>query len=382
MNYVYTNHTIGSNYSVTIDTQATFVASVIFLISILATVFLLYNLLSSAYKRSVIKNEELTSLKNSIEAKNSILKQYNSAMLELTRTPILEGNLDVTLEKVADVARDILSLPRVSIWFFSDDKQRLIKKLLIENGKADPTPIELHRGDFPRYFEAVENQPVIMAPLASSHPDTAEFTSNYLEPLNIKSMLDCPIVQDKGVIGVICCEQKKFVRNWVAEDALIIQSLADFIAMHFKNQKIKTLMTQLTEQNKELSLKSNEIASMNQELHGLNQKLIENNSTLEDTVRKRTKELITQNNQLKEYAFVNSHMLRAPLSSILGLSNILQMKSDNMEEQELLEALFQSTNNLDEIVRKISSTLEDGSNLTRKDIDYIINERFKESEKE
>lgn len=379
LNSIYLREVVGDHLEITMDRRASYYASIIFLVAILIAIYILYNLLGNAYGQSKVKNEELTTLKNRIEAKNNILTQFNSAMLELTRIPRADQDLDTILAQVSDIARDVLNLPRVSIWFLSKDKNKLTKRFLIDAGEVDDSEIVLYRGDYPKYFEALENKPLIMASIANTHPDTSEFVGSYLSPLKIKSMLDCPIVQDNQVVGVICCEQKQYVRNWLAEDALIVQSLADYIAMHFKNQQVHTLMDQLKEQNMQLSLKTEEIASMNGELHSLNQKLIEINDSLEKTVRKRTEELLIQNNQLKEYAFVNSHMLRAPLSSILGLSNLLQMKSENLDDQELADALFHSTNSLDQIVRKISSTLEDGSNLTRKDIDYIINERFKES---
>ena len=60
------------------------------------------------------------------------------------------------------------------------------------NGNNDD--VKLARADFPVYFQALESKPIIVANNAREHEDTCEFTDVYLKPLNIYSMMDCPIV--------------------------------------------------------------------------------------------------------------------------------------------------------------------------------------------
>ncbi|SMD31741.1 GAF domain-containing protein [Reichenbachiella faecimaris] len=379
-NFLIVLESVGSTYNLLVSSSASYWSGVVFLGAILASTYLLYNLLGEAYSKTVENNQELTNLKNSVEQKSLQLTAFNAALIELTRNPEAFKTTKNLFENVCALAQDSLEVDRVSIWLFNTDRNILELKYLVENGSENTKEIVISQVDYPSYFEAVETKPYIMAHNAISNPDTSEFKDNYLAPLGIKSMLDCPILLDQKAIGVVCCEHIRNTRKWEAEHALITQSLADFIASHYKNKKIKELLNTLKSQNKELSLSSTMIESMNKELHQLNEKLIESNGSLEAAVDKRTQKLLIQNNQLKEYAFVNSHMLRAPLSSILGISNLLQIHNTSIQDEELLKALHESTKNLDEIVRKISSTLEDGSNLTRKDIDYIINKRFKNSE--
>ncbi|UXP31524.1 GAF domain-containing protein [Reichenbachiella agarivorans] len=379
-NSIYLQSMRGDSYEMVIFRLPTFIGGSIFLASVLISIYLLYNLLGNAYYRSIEKNKELIKLKNSLEEKKNLMQDYNAAMLELSRNPDEFKSLTSLFESIASIIYELLQINRVSIWLYTHHGDQIERKILLQDGKVEIDDVNIQRKHFPKYFDALEKKPFIMATLAEEHTDTQEFTESYLKPNHIISMLDCPIVLDQKAIGVICCEQTNYARAWVAEDTLITQSLADFIALHFKNERIKDLMTKLQNQNQELSLQSNEIASMNRELHSLNQKLIESNGSLESTVRKRTEELIKQNNQLKEYAFVNSHMLRAPLSSILGISSLLQTRTELQADQELIDALYKSTDDLDQVVRSISTTLEDGSNLTRKDIDFIINQRFKQTE--
>lgn len=63
-----------------------------------------------------------------------------------------------------------------------------------------------------------------------------------------------------------------------------------------------------------------------------------------------------QNSKLQEIAFSHSHIIRAPLTNIMGILNLIkEMDLKNPESAELLEHLFTSCNQLDE---KISEVVE------------------------
>jgi signal transduction histidine kinase len=187
-------------------------------------------------------------------------------------------------------------------------------------------------------------------------------------------MLDCPIVMNGKPIGVICCENQVTMTAWGTEEVIFIQSMAENISICYKNLEINYLMEQVRERNIELVEKTNEIETMNEELISMNE-------SLEETVQKRTSELETQNKQLTEYAFINSHILRAPLARILGLSYLFSSEVTADKDKQLLEALIVSSKELDLIIRKISDLLYDGNNMSREDIQAII-DRNLFSEKE
>lgn len=63
-----------------------------------------------------------------------------------------------------------------------------------------------------------------------------------------------------------------------------------------------------------------------------------------------------QNSKLQEIAFNHSHIIRAPLTNIMGILNLIKgMDLNNPESTELLEHLFTSCNQLDQ---KISEVVE------------------------
>ena len=97
---------------------------------------------------------------------------------------------------------------------------------------------------------------------------------------------------------------------------------------------------------------------------------------LEQKVSERTRVLEERNAQLTEYAFINSHLLRAPLSQILGLSNLLTHEDLNVKHKEIVDALAKSTTELDQIIRKISDLLYDGKDFSREEIENLISRKF------
>ncbi len=83
------------------------------------------------------------------------------------------------------------------------------------------------------------------------------------------------------------------------------------------------------------------------------------NNHLEDLVVERTHQLKQRNSQLEEYAFFNAHKLRGPVSSIMGIYNLLKEETNPQEQSMLLDYLNQLVMELDTVVRKIQGIVDD-----------------------
>ncbi|SDD85936.1 PAS domain S-box-containing protein [Pricia antarctica] len=71
-----------------------------------------------------------------------------------------------------------------------------------------------------------------------------------------------------------------------------------------------------------------------------------------------------QNEKLKKIAWTQSHVVRAPLARIMGLIDLLKEDSpsvDQKEKEQLLEHIFQSATEFDEIIRNIVNTTQHSS---------------------
>jgi len=60
--------------------------------------------------------------------------------------------------------------------------------------------------------------------------------------------------------------------------------------------------------------------------------------------------------RLDDIAFINAHEVRAPLASILGLINLLDLEDADESSRELLNMLKQSSRDLEKIILKVSET--------------------------
>ncbi|MBL7873345.1 MAG: hypothetical protein JNM78_17125 [Cyclobacteriaceae bacterium] len=95
------------------------------------------------------------------------------------------------------------------------------------------------------------------------------------------------------------------------------------------------------------------------ELQNKNELIEHLNKNLETKVEIRTRLLREQNSKLMEYAFVNAHVLRAPVSRILGLVHLLVKSDSESQDKEIISHLEESSKELDEVVRKLSITLRE-----------------------
>src|SRR5690606_34482716 len=66
-----------------------------------------------------------------------------------------------------------------------------------------------------------------------------------------------------------------------------------------------------------------------------------------------------QNKKLQEIAWLQSHMVRAPLARIMGLVDVIQnLPASNIDQNRLLTAIYDSATELDSILRDITKKAE------------------------
>lgn len=372
-NLIWADNLGESFYDITIYYSPFLLAGSIFILGFMFISYLLYSLMGNAYQKVKDQHDSTIALKNELEDKRRRLENYQRSLISFSIDKVVYSQSQAELFKsVCLEANKKLNVSRVSIWLLEGNDNCINRKCLLENDNHYTDSVILKDKDFPGYFQALKNKPYILASNAAEHPDTKEFKESYLEPLGIKSMLDCPIKIDGIHIGVVCCEHQHEIKEWNVEDALYLESLTSYISLFYKNAYINDLLNDLKAANYELVDKNKEIEAMNEETHSLNEELQTLNESLEETVQERTRKLETQNKQLTEYAFINSHLLRAPLSRVLGLTQLISKEVSTTNDKKLIEALVASGNELDAIIRKISDVLYEGNDLTREDVDSII----------
>lgn len=112
----------------------------------------------------------------------------------------------------------------------------------------------------------------------------------------------------------------------------------------FLNLMLISLYRVLRSANEEIQLKNQEIEKLNQDLQA--------------KVNERTQQLQERNQRLQAYAYTNAHILRAPLSRILGLLNLMYKSEDPEEAKKIKQHLEESARELDNVIRQSSAELE------------------------
>ncbi len=133
-----------------------------------------------------------------------------------------------------------------------------------------------------------------------------------------------------------------------------------------RNRKILTYKnSELSKLKLEIENKSEELYFQNKKINEINEQLKSVNENLEVRIADRTHDLEIRNIQLTEYAFINSHLLRAPVARIIGLIDLFDRTKAESKRNEILDHLKKSGTDLDELVSKINMALEEEAKLDR-----------------
>lgn len=129
-----------------------------------------------------------------------------------------------------------------------------------------------------------------------------------------------------------------------------------------QNQKLKLINERVKQLYSSLLKRNCVIQKGKEELEAQNEEIISLINTLDEQVKSRTAILTYQNEKFKEYAHLNSHKVRGPLSRILGLISILNLDS-SLQEKETFEGFIKmfktSTHELDDIIKEMNNVLKE-----------------------
>jgi tetratricopeptide (TPR) repeat protein len=128
--------------------------------------------------------------------------------------------------------------------------------------------------------------------------------------------------------------------------------------LYRQRHKILSVNKILQEKTEEIGTQKLAIEMQATALIKLNEELQALNKNLEVRIEHRTQQLTTQNQKLSEYAFVNAHKLRAPISSILGLIQLID-QTNPAEYHIIFTHLKTCGIELDNITRQISRAIDE-----------------------
>lgn len=177
------------------------------------------------------------------------LKHHQQVLTSLTKEEsIINGDFHAAMRMIARVAADTLEMSRVNVWKFSDDYATLTCQ--VDYDSATQTyggEKEFHINQFPRYFNLLLHDRMVISDDVQHDERVAEFRDIYLVPEQVISMMDIAISNGDQLWGIVCIESRNTYHKWTLEDQSFARSITDFISLAFKSSQLKSTESALRE---------------------------------------------------------------------------------------------------------------------------------------
>ncbi|MCA0971829.1 sensor domain-containing phosphodiesterase [Halobacillus litoralis] len=167
-----------------------------------------------------------------------IRRQQSDFMRLMKDARLTSIDLVPAFQMICESTAETLQVDRVAVWFFSEDRTTLECRALYDHpSKKFKNAQGLQKAHYPAYFSSLEENRSIVVEQTSDDFRVHELLEDYLAPLNIKALMDIPIISGGKTIGVLCCEHYDDSRNWSFDEEAFATSIGDMIA--FINEHIK-----------------------------------------------------------------------------------------------------------------------------------------------
>jgi PAS domain S-box-containing protein len=225
-------------------------------------------------------------------------KFYSKKLLEAlvslsSNEPFYKGDIKEAAKIIVKEISKNLSIDRASIWLFNSTRDCIIlQQLYVTIEEAFYQDSRLYKKDCETYFSALEEDPIIVANDAETHPATSCFLEGYLKPLGVKSMLDVPIWFRGTLIGVICIESLTH-REWLSEEVDFAQVLSSLYSFSYSVMESDSLFRELKTRDIEIKNRMTAINNSNAVIEfGLDRKVIYANKTFLEAMGYELEEII------------------------------------------------------------------------------------------
>jgi tetratricopeptide (TPR) repeat protein len=190
--------------------------------------------------------------------------------------------------------------------------------------------------------------------------------SQQIARLQVAFASDAQVIENEQLKAARALQDAKlraqsFMIVAISGGLLVVGLLA--IVFFRQRKKIFLVNALIREKTSEVNKQKEEIEFQARALKNLNEALQNLNKSLESKIEERTHQLWWKNQKLADYAYTNSHKLRAPVASILGLIQLMERIDLPEEDKILLEKLIICARDLDKITHDINQNLEQDPEL-------------------
>jgi GAF domain-containing protein len=123
---------------------------------------------------------------------------------------------------------------RTGIWVFSDDpKVRKLRCMAHYDADLDRlVPMDdFHDRSGGGYFDSLARDGHVMASHAWAHPVTTGFRDSYLQPMDVRSVLDVSFAINGTAVGVFRCEERGRSIDWTGHHLQLLRAVGPRAAL-------------------------------------------------------------------------------------------------------------------------------------------------------
>jgi len=138
----------------------------------------------------------------------------------LAKSPFLsEGDHHGLAEEIVKRSAQLLKIERCNIWLMNELEDRMESVLAYaKNNDRTYKESDLIKESFPSYFEHIRKNDIIISNDAQNEPFNKELLHTYLIPVDIRSMMEVPIISGGKLKGIICFEHLHTPRVWTNDE--------------------------------------------------------------------------------------------------------------------------------------------------------------------
>jgi PAS domain S-box-containing protein len=181
----------------------------------------------------ISKNTGVHHVQEPLQIKENSLRSQSQALIKLARSQTLhQGNLPVAFREITETAAHTLDMDKVGIWLYNKGFSKLNCANLYDNEtKVHTYGMELLREDYPKYFQALEEEHSMVVEDVLKDPRFIELSEKYYCVSGVTAVLQSPIWLGGKVVGVVCSAYTGGVHPWTLDEENFVDSIADFVAL-------------------------------------------------------------------------------------------------------------------------------------------------------
>jgi len=187
-----------------------------------------------------------------------LLKEINA----ISKIHTLQRNdIDAIMREFAQRILATFRIERMSVWILNSTKDQLVSMGEFDmRDQSFKKNNVLEKNKFPTYFEAIQNNEILLIENMLFHATTIELLEEYTKPNNVLSLMDIPLRIEGELIGVMCFEKTGAIeRVFSSDEQTFAMSLAIVFASTLEARQRRAIQHQLQEELKEKEILIKEI---------------------------------------------------------------------------------------------------------------------------